>query len=160
MMSPLRNFYHKYGQLALYGLSLALLLLVLKWLQWRYLILGHSMEVYVGLIAVFFTLLGIWVARQLSRPKVQTIVVEKEVLVAAPAAFARDEAALQALQLSKRELEVLALMAQGLPNAEIAERLFLSLSTVKAHASSLFVKLDVKSRTQAMEKARRLHIIP
>lgn len=160
MMSPLRNFYHKYGLVALYGLSLALLLLVLKWLQWRYLILGHSMEIYVGLIALLFTLLGIWVARQLSRPKVQTIVVEKEVQVAAPLAFTRDEAALQALQLSKRELEVLALMAQGLPNAEIAERLFLSLSTVKAHASSLFVKLDVKSRTQAMEKARRLHIIP
>jgi DNA-binding CsgD family transcriptional regulator len=160
MMSPLRNFYHKYGQLALYGLSLALLLLVLKWMQWRYLILAHSMDVYIGLIALFFTLLGIWVARQLSRPKVETIVVEKEVPIAAPAAFTLDGAALQALELSKRELEVLTLMSQGLSNAEIAERLFISLSTVKAHASSLFVKLDVKSRTQAMEKARRLRIVP
>jgi DNA-binding CsgD family transcriptional regulator len=159
MPSP-KTLYQKYGQVALYGCSLALLLLVLKWMQWRYLIMSHSMDVYIGLIAVFFTLLGIWVARQLSRPKVQTIVVEKVVPQPLPEAFAVDAAALQAFDLSKRELEVLTLMSQGLSNADIAERLFLSLSTVKTHASNLFAKLDVKSRTQAMEKAKRLRLIP
>jgi DNA-binding CsgD family transcriptional regulator len=159
-MMALKNLYQKYGQVVLYGLSLALLLMVLKWIQWRYLILEHSLDIYIGLIALFFTLLGIWVARQLSRPKVETVIVEKVVQLPAPTEFQLDEAALEALQLSKRELEVLQLMAQGLRNAEIADRLFLSLSTVKAHASNLFVKLDVKSRTQAMEKAQRLRILP
>lgn len=158
-MPSFKTRYQKYGQVALYGISLALLLLVLKWMQWRYLILTHAMDVYIGLIAVFFTLLGIWVARQLSRPKVETIVVEKVVPLPVPEPLEVDAAALQAFDLSKRELEVLTLMSQGLSNADIAERLFLSLSTVKTHASNLFVKLDVKSRTQAIEKAKRLRLI-
>ncbi|MCA6361636.1 MAG: response regulator transcription factor [Bacteroidetes bacterium] len=141
----------------LYGVSLALLVMLLKWMQWKFLIIDHSTEIYVGLIAVFFTLLGIWVAKQLTRPKVQTVVVEKEVLVSDPPQ--RNEEELKKLGLSARETEVLELIAKGNSNAEIAAQLFLSVSTVKTHVSNLFVKMDVKSRTQAIEKAKRLKII-
>ena len=61
--------------------------------------------------------------------------------------------------ISERELDVLQLMAEGLSNKEIGERLFVSESTVKTHASRLFVKLDVKRRTQAVAKAKGLNII-
>ncbi|MCU0432197.1 MAG: response regulator transcription factor [Bacteroidia bacterium] len=141
----------------LYGGSLALLVMLLKWMQWKFLILDHSTEIYVGMVAVFFTLLGIWMARQLTRQKVETIIVEKEVIV--ESAQERNEEAIKKLGLSARETEVLELIAKGNSNAEIAAQLFLSLSTVKTHVSNLFVKMDVKSRTQAAEKAKRLKII-
>lgn len=141
----------------IYGGSLALLVMLLKWMQWKFLIVDHSTEIYVGLIAVFFTLLGIWVAKQLTRTKVQTVVVEREVLVSQPQQ--RNEEELKKLGLSQRETEVLELIAARHSNAEIAAQLFLSVSTVKTHVSNLFVKMDVKSRTQAAEKAKRLKII-
>jgi NarL family two-component system response regulator LiaR len=141
----------------LYGGLLALLVMLLKWMQWKFLIVDHSTEIYVGLIAVFFTLLGIWVAKQLTRTKVQTVVVEKEVVVSPPQQ--RNDEELKKLGLSQRETEVLELIAAGHSNAEIAAQLFLSVSTVKTHVSNLFVKMDVKSRTQAVEKAKRLKII-
>jgi len=54
--------------------------------------------------------------------------------------------------MSKRELEVLQLMAQGLSNEEIGSRLFVSLNTIKTHSSRIFGKMDVRRRTQAIEK--------
>ena len=62
--------------------------------------------------------------------------------------------------LSRRELEVLRLIAEGLSNAEIAQRLYLSLSTVKGHTSNIFGKLSVKNRTQAIARARSLGLLP
>jgi LuxR family maltose regulon positive regulatory protein len=62
--------------------------------------------------------------------------------------------------LSERELEVLQLIAEGLTNAEIASRLFLSLNTIKAHTRSIYGKLDVHNRTQAVTMARALGILP
>jgi NarL family two-component system response regulator LiaR len=150
----------KYGQIAAYGLSMSLLLFLLKWLQWKFVILDHSLDIYIGLIAILFTILGIWVAKQLSIPKVKTVVIEKEVIIPSKEEFTIDEARLKDLGLTAREWDVLQLMAVGKSNAEIAETLFLSVSTVKTHASNVFVKLEVKSRTQAMEKAKRLKIIP
>jgi len=150
----------KSRQVLLYGLCLALLLFFLKWLQWKFVIIDHSLEIYIGIIAVFFTVLGIWVAQQLSRPKIRTIVVEKEIHVPAPGPFEVNEAELEKLQLSRREREVLELLSKGMSNAEIAQSLFLSLSTVKTHVSNVFVKMDVKSRAQAIEKAKRLKITP
>jgi DNA-binding CsgD family transcriptional regulator len=141
----------------LYGGALALLVFLLKWMQWKFLIIDHSTEIYVGLIAVFFTLLGIWVATQLTRTKVQTVFVEKQIIVAHNEE--RNEEELKKLGLSQRETEVLELIVKGQSNAEIAATLFLSVSTIKTHVSNVFVKLDVKNRTQAAEKAKRLKII-
>jgi two-component system, NarL family, response regulator LiaR len=141
----------------LYGGALALLVFLLKWMQWKFLIIDHSTEIYVGLIAVFFTLLGIWVATQLTRTKVQTVIVEKQVFVSGTEE--RNEEELKKLGLSQREIEVLELIVKGQSNAEIAATLFLSVSTIKTHVSNVFVKLDVKNRTQAAEKAKRLKII-
>jgi len=143
----------------LYGLILAILVFVLKWLQWKFLIVDNAIDVYIGLVAVFFTALGIWVATQLVKPKIQTIIVEKEIQVPQSREFTINEAELKKLNLSSREYEVLQFLAKGHSNTDIAKNLFLSLSTIKTHVSNLYLKMDVKSRTQAIEKAQRLNII-
>lgn len=144
--------------IALYSLAMAGLVFLLKWLQWKYLIADNSLEVYIALIAVFFTVLGTWIATQLARPKVRTVFVEKEVYVERVGPFPPDEVALAEMNLSSREQEVLALLLAGCTNAEIAGRLCLSVSTVKTHVSNLFLKMDVRNRIQAVEKARRLKV--
>ncbi|HEV3411586.1 MAG TPA: LuxR C-terminal-related transcriptional regulator [Puia sp.] len=154
-MIPRFFFRHRY--IILYGASLALLLFLLKWLEWRYLIMDHAIELYSGAIAVIFTGLGIWLAIKLARPKLQTVIVEKEVYVKEPGTV--NEKELARLGLSARELEVLQLMAEGLSNQEIAARLFVSLNTIKTHSANIFEKLDVRRRTQAIDKAKRLNII-
>jgi DNA-binding CsgD family transcriptional regulator len=143
----------------LYGLSLAVLVFVLKWLQWKFLIVDNAIDIYIGLIAVFFTILGIWISTHIAKPKIQTVVVEKEIVVKEPKAFVLNQTALEKLDLSNREFEVLEFMSQGYSNAEIAEKLFLSVSTIKTHISNLYDKMDVKSRTQAINKAKRWQII-
>ncbi len=75
-------------------------------------------------------------------------------------AFILNTSLISQLEFSKRELEILGLMAQGHSNQEIAGKIFVSLSTVKTHNQNLFEKLDVKRRIQAIEKAKRLHLIP
>lgn len=155
MLSGMRHF-------LLYGAAMALLVFVLKWLQWKYLVHDHAIEVYIGLVAVLFTGLGGWVAVQLVGKQVRTVVVEKEVPVAAPldAELGVNDVELAKLELTTREYEVLCLLSTGRSNAEIGERLFLSVSTVKTHVSNLLLKLDVKNRTQAAEKANRLRLTP
>jgi DNA-binding CsgD family transcriptional regulator len=143
-----------------YSISLAFLLFLLKWLELRFIIFDHSFEIYIGFIAVIFTALGIWLALKLSKPKIETVVVEKEVYVTRSENFVLDTSLVSQLELSKRELEILSLLAQGHSNQEIAGKLFVSLSTVKTHIQNLFEKLDVKRRTQAVEKAKRLSLIP
>lgn len=157
-MAYFKNIFLKARHITLYGLLLAILVFVLKWFQWKFLIVDNSLDIYIGLIAVFFTMLGIWVATQLARPKVQTVIVEKEVYISPPDELTLNETELKKLNLSNREYEVLQLLTKGYSNADIAENLFLSLSTVKTHVSNLFAKMDVKSRTQAIEKAKRLKI--
>jgi len=142
----------------LYGLSLALLLLLLKWLEWHFVIVNHAFDVYASAIAIIFTGLGIWLAIKLMKPKVNTVIVEKPVL--ADAGFNLNEAELNKLRISSRELEVLQLRAGGLSNQQIADRLFVSLNTIKTHTANLFLKLEVERRTQAIEKAKRLNLIP
>ncbi len=155
-MTFLKNLFLNTKHITLYGFLLAILVFFLKWLEWKFLIVNHSLDIYAGLIAVFFTLLGIWIATQLVKAKVQTVVIEKKVYLT-PEIINEDE--LAKLNLSNREYEVLQLLAQGNSNAEIADQLCLSLSTIKTHVSNLFVKMDVKSRTQAIEKAKRLNIV-
>jgi len=144
----------------LYSISLAFLLFLLKWLELRFIIFDHSFEIYIGFIAVIFTALGIWLALKLSKPKIETVVIEKEVYVNRNEKFVLDTSLVSQLELSKRELEVLNLLAQGHSNQEIAAALFISLSTVKTHVQNLFEKLAVKRRIQAVEKAKRLNLIP
>jgi len=150
----------KYKQPILYGISMAILLFLLKWLELRFVIIDHALEIYIGAIALIFTVLGIWLALKLAKPKIQTVVVEKEVYKPAAVSGVLDEQEMARLGLSKRELEVLQLIAEGLSNQEIAARLFVSLNTIKTHSSRIFEKLDVKRRTQAIEKAKRLNLIP
>jgi ATP/maltotriose-dependent transcriptional regulator MalT len=156
----------KFKNILLYGLALAGLLILLQVMEYKFLVLDHSTEVYVTGIAILFTTLGIWVASRIMKPKTEihtrTIVVEKEVVTyrEAETNFTVNESLIEQLGISQRELEVLNLMAAGNSNQEIAEQLFLSLNTIKTHTSKLFEKLDVKRRTQAIEKAKRLKIIP
>lgn len=148
----------KYSSVLIYGAALAMLLLLLRWMEWQFIFVDNSFELYAGAIAVLFTVLGIWLAHKLSKPR--TILLEKEVMVPANDSFELNIHAATELGLSKRELEVLALMAAGLSNQEIAEQLFVSLNTIKTHSSNVFLKLEVQRRTQAVEKARRLSLVP
>ena len=160
MMTGMKNILLKNKASIFYGISLGFLLFLLKWLELRFIIFHHSFEIYIGFIALIFTALGIWLALKLSKPKVETIVVEKEVYVDRNENFVFNASIVSELELSKRELEILGLLAQGHSNQEIAAKLFVSLSTVKTHIQNLFEKLEVKRRLQAVEKAKRLNLIP
>ncbi len=150
--------------LILYGISLAVLFILLRLVEYRWLIIDHSVEIYAGSIALLFLLVGIWVSRKLFAPKKEIIeterIIEKEIYVTAPAVFTINEKALADADISSRELEVLQLIAKGMSNQEIADTLYLSLSTIKTHIANLYFKLDVTRRTQAVEKAKKLSLIP
>lgn len=133
----------------LYGLSLAVLVFLLKYLEYQLIVRELSIEFYVGFVALFFTALGIWAGLKLT---------QKKVVIVGPE-FILDETELQRLGISKREYEVLELMEQGLSNQEIADKLFVSPNTIKTHSSNLFVKLEVSRRTQAVQKAKQLRLI-
>jgi two-component system, NarL family, response regulator LiaR len=154
------NFLRKHKATIIYSISLALMLFLLKWLELRYIIFEHSFEIYIGFIALIFTALGIWLALKLSKPKIETIVVEKEVYVTRNENFILNTSLISQLEISKRELEILNLMAKGHSNEEIAAKIYVSINTVKTHNQNLFEKLDVKRRIQAVEKAKRLNLIP
>ena len=151
------RFFTRHRHVILYGAALALLLFLLKWLEWRFLVADHAIELYVGAIAIVFTGLGIWLAIKLARPKLRTVIIEKEVYIKEAATI--NEKELARLGISTRELEVLQLMSEGLSNQEIAARLFVSLNTIKTHSANIFEKLDVRRRTQAVDKAKKLNII-
>jgi NarL family two-component system response regulator LiaR len=150
----------KNKQIIIYGIALAVLLFLLKWLETRYILLDQQLDIYLGIIAVLFTALGIWLALKIRKPKVETVIIEKKVVLATGPDFILNEDEVRRLNLSKRELEVLQLMADGLSNQEIAERLFVSLNTIKTHSAQIFEKMEVKRRTQAVDMAKRLSIIP
>ena len=148
-----------YKDVILYSLSLAILLFILRWLEIRFIIIDHALEIYVGAIALIFTGLGIWLSFKLINPKTETKIVEKTIYLENEPNLMLNQEEIEKTGLSKRELEVLQLMAEGLSNEEIAERLYVSLNTIKTHTSRVFEKLDVKRRTQAIEKAKRLRVI-
>jgi NarL family two-component system response regulator LiaR len=134
----------------IYGVALAILVMVLRYVEYRLFVRDLSLEFYVGIVAVFFTALGVWAGLRLTRRKAIVI----------PPDFRPDEATMERLGISKREKEVLDLIAGGLSNQEIADRLFVSLNTVKSHSSNLFQKLEVGRRTQAVQRAKELRLIP
>ena len=145
-------------ELISYAIAMAVLLLLLRLLEYKFLVLEYKIEIYAGIIAIIFLLIGIWVANKVTKPKVETVVVEKEVKIFQDN-FSINTEAIETLKISSRELEVLQLMAKGLSNQEIADALFVSLHTIKTHNANLFEKLDVKRRTQAVEVAKKLQII-
>jgi NarL family two-component system response regulator LiaR len=149
------NFLYRNRTVILYGICLALLLALLNWLKLRFIIIDHLFEIYIGVIALIFTGVGIWFGLKVIKPK--TVIVNQ--IIPDKKDFILNEAKLTELTITKRELEVLQLMAEGLSNKEIADRLFLSLSTVKSHSNNLFDKLGVQRRTQAIDQGRKLQII-
>ncbi len=133
-----------------YGISLAALVGLLRFVEYRFFIHDLSLEFYVGTVALLFTGLGIWAGQKLTRRR--TVLVNPN--------FALNETELRRLAISPRELEVLELISKGLSNQEIADQLFVSVNTIKTHTSNLFLKLDVKRRTQAIQRAKELQFIP
>jgi DNA-binding CsgD family transcriptional regulator len=146
----------------LYGLIAGVLVAVLRLIEYRYLVVEHSLEIYGGLIAGVFAAVGIWLGLRLTRARttvVETVVV-REVTVPVRTPFVRDEAAVETLGITPRELEILELIAAGLSTREIAARIFVSENTVKTHASRLFDKLGAKRRTQAVQLGKERGLIP
>lgn len=140
----------------LYGLLGGVLIAVLKFAEYRFLVLEHSLEIYGGIVAVLFSALGIWLGLKLTR--VKTVEVVREVPVVGP--FVRNEARVAELGITPREMEMLEALAAGHSNREIAERLFISENTVKTHTSRLFEKLQAQRRTQAVQRAKEAGLIP
>lgn len=143
----------------LYGLCGGVLVVVLKLIEFRFLVVEHSIEIYGGLIALLFAAIGIWLGLKLTKKK-EVLVVKEVPVPAAASPFSLNEERLKDLGITKRELEILELMAQGLSNREIAEKLFVSENTVKTHSSRLFDKLRAKRRTQAVQIGKNMGLIP
>jgi DNA-binding CsgD family transcriptional regulator len=152
--------------LLIYGLCGGLLILLLKLIEYRFLVIERSIEIYGGLIALFFVSVGIWLGLKLTKKKetviVKEVTVEVPVEIPVPARepFVLDQARLQQLGITARELEILQLIAGGMSNREIAAKLFVSENTVKTHSSRMFDKLSAKRRTQAVQIAKEMRLIP
>lgn len=142
-----------------FGIALALLLLILQFLEYNLIILSSQIDLYIAIMAIGFTIFGIWISKKITNEKTQIQVIEKEIYISNELPFQIDQKEIEKLKISKRELEVLELMAKGLSNQEIANKLFVSLNTIKTHSSNLFEKLNVKRRTQAIELAKKIRII-
>ena len=120
---------------------------VLQWLEYQYTVLRFSTELYVLFIAVGFTVLGAWAGHRLTGKSDAPV-------------FQKNTQALDYLGISDREYQVLELLAEGHSNKEIASSLFVSPNTVKTHLAHLYQKLEVSRRTQAIQKAKSLQLIP
>ena len=142
----------------LYGLLGGVLIAALKLVEYRFLVLEHSLEIYGGIIAAIFAALGIWLGVKLTKTRETVVVREVPVPVAGP--FTRNETRVAELGITPRELEILEALAAGFSNREIAERLYVSENTVKTHAGRLFDKLSAKRRTQAVQRAKEAGLIP
>ncbi len=142
----------------IYGLCGGVLIVVLRLIEFRFLVVQHSIEIYGGLIAALFAALGIWLGLKITKKK--EVLIVKEVPVPAALPFTLNEQRLKDLGITRRELEILELIAQGMSNREIADKLFVSENTVKTHSSRLFDKLGAKRRTQAVQIAKEMGLIP
>ena len=143
----------------IYGLCGGVLIVVLRLVEYRFLFVEHSFEIYGGLIALLFAGLGIWLGLKLTRNK-EVLVVKEVPAPSSPQPFEVNEERIKDLGITKRELEILALIALGMSNREIAEKLFVSENTVKTHSSRLFDKLSAKRRTQAVQIGKEMGLIP
>jgi DNA-binding NarL/FixJ family response regulator len=132
------------------------LIAVLRFIEYRFLIVEHSVEIYVGIIAALFAAGGIWLGVRFAQRKKEIVV---RTVTLGPE-FVLDEAKRDALRITPRELEILALIAEGLSTREIADRVNVSENTVKTHSSRVFDKLGAKRRTQAVQLGKELRLIP
>jgi ATP/maltotriose-dependent transcriptional regulator MalT len=144
----------------IYGLIGGVLIAVLKWTEYQFLVIEHSFEIYGGLIAALFAVLGIWIGLKLTRKREQPTlaIIESPALPRQP--FIQNEEKRENLGITPRELEVLELIAQGMSNREIAEKLFVSENTVKTHSSRVFDKLGARRRTQAVQLGKEFGLLP
>jgi DNA-binding CsgD family transcriptional regulator len=146
----------------IYGLVGGILIAVLKWTEYRFLVIEHSIEIYGGLTAVTFTVLGIWLGLKLTATKERVVVKEVPVPAREPAEepFVPDQRNREHLGITPREFEILELIAQGMSNREIAGKLYVSENTVKTHSSRVFDKLGAKRRTQAVQLGKQFGLLP
>jgi DNA-binding CsgD family transcriptional regulator len=154
----------------IYGFVGGILIALLQWTEYRFLIIEHSFEIYGGLVAITFAGLGIWLGVKLNRPRREIVIKEipvakespitNEIPVPATKLFIPDEKKRDDLGITRRELEILALIAQGLSNREIAGKLYVSENTVKTHCSRTFDKLGAKRRTQAVQLGKEFGLLP
>ena len=142
----------------IYGLCGGVLIVTLRLIEFRFLVIEHSIEIYSGLIAALFAGVGIWLGLKLTKKK--EVLIIKEVQVPANGSFSLNEQRLKDLGITKRELEILELIAHGMSNREIAEKLFVSENTVKTHSTRLFDKLGAKRRTQAVQFGKEMGLLP
>jgi DNA-binding CsgD family transcriptional regulator len=140
------------------GLVGGVLITLLKWTEYQFLVIEHSAQIYGGLTAAIFAVLGIWLGLRIKGARQQVVV--KEVHVSSMEPFVPDERKRDDLGITRRELEILGLVAQGMSNREIAGRLFVSENTVKTHCSRAFDKLGAKRRTQAVQLGKELGLLP
>src|ERR1044071_8238082 len=143
----------------IYGVCGGLLIAFLKFIEYRFIIIEHSIEIYGGLTAILFAGVGIWLGLKLTKKKEVVLIREVPVRVPARESFSVNEVKLRDLGITKREHEILALIAEGLSNREIAEKLFVSENTIKTHSSRLFDKLSAKRRTQAVQIGKEIGLI-
>ena len=143
-----------------YGILGGVLIAVLKLVEYRFLVVEHSLEIYGGIVALLFSAVGLWLGLKLTRTREKIVVREVPVPVPVPGPFIRNTTRLNELGITPRELEILELMAAGHSNREMAERLFVSENTVKTHAGRLFDKLSARRRTQAVQRAEEAGLIP
>jgi len=143
-----------------FGAAGGLLVASLRFMEYRFLVLEHSIEIYSGLIALLFAAVGIRLGLTLTKTREVTVIKEVPVPAPAPAGFVRNDRQVAALAITPRELEILDEIAAGKSTREIAQTLFVSENTVKTHASRLYDKLQVNRRTQAVQEARRLGLLP
>jgi DNA-binding CsgD family transcriptional regulator len=140
-----------------YGLLGGVLIAGLKLIEYRFLVVEHSVEIYGGIVALLFSIVGIWLGLKLTRTRETIIVREVPVRISEP--FVADPARVHQLGITPRELEILEAIAAGLSTREIAAKLFVSENTVKTHSSRLFDKLNAKRRTQAVQIAKEAGLI-
>ncbi len=150
----------------IFGLVGGLLIAALQYTQYRFIVIEHSLEIYGALVAILFSAFGIWLGLRLTRGReiVRETVVVREVLVPsevrAPGPFSPDRTQQKTLGITERELEVLALVAGGFSNREIAAQLFVSENTIKTHCARAFDKLGASRRTQAVQRGKQLGLLP
>jgi two-component system, NarL family, response regulator LiaR len=152
----------------IFGLVGGLLIATLQYTEYRFVIIEHSVELYSALVAILFAAFGIWLGLRITRRRetIRETIVIKEVLVPAEApaqekiSFAPNTLHQQTLGITPRELEILALIARGLSNREIATQLFVSENTVKTHCARTFDKLGAARRTQAVQRGKELGLLP
>jgi len=164
LMAELLGYNHLVRTVVAFGVAAGLLILAMQLVEYRFLVVDRSVEIYGAIVAAAFAAAGIWLGLKLTKTKVVSVEVPVEVRVEVPVPapsgpFAPNSARIDELGLTPREMEVLQLIAQGLSTRQMAERLFVSENTVKTHVTRVLDKLGADRRTQAVQLGRDLGII-